>query len=177
MPEPLFYFFSLIVLIFAVGVVVNRNPVASGLCLVASFIGLAAIYVSLNAYFLAAIQVLVYAGAVMVLFLFIIMLLDIKAETRRKLNRTAVVGGLGLVIGFLALVAGVIGNFKGAQKRLVDAPIDNASSDVVEIGKMLFTNYTFHLQIVGVLLLVSTVGVVVLSRREDRNASENQPKI
>ena len=94
MPEPLFYFFSLLTLIFGVGVVINRNPVASALCLVASFIGLAAIYVSLNAYFLGTIQVLVYAGAVMVLFLFIIMLMDIKAEERRKFNLVAVGGGM-----------------------------------------------------------------------------------
>lgn len=170
MPEPLFYFFSLVLLIFGVGVVINRNPVASALCLVVSFIGLAALYVSLNAYFLGVIQVLVYAGAVMVLFLFIIMLLDIKAETRRKLNKVAVGGGLGLIIGFLALFASVLSGFKGGEKRLVDLPADTPS-DVVQIGKTLFTNYTFHLQIVGVLLLVATVGVVVLSRREDKAAS------
>lgn len=169
MPEPLFYFFSLLLLIFGVGVVINRNPVASALCLVVSFIGLAAIYVGLNAYFLGTIQVLVYAGAVMVLFLFIIMLLDIKEETRRKLNKVAVGGGLVLTIGFLALLTSVIAGFKGGEKRLSQAPINQNASDVEEIGKTLFTDYTFHLQIVGVLLLVATVGVVVLSRREDKN--------
>ena len=106
----------------------------------------------------------------MVLFLFIIMLLDIKAETRRKLNKVAVGGGLGLIIGFLALFASVLSGFKGGDKRLTDLPADTPS-DVVQIGKTLFTNYTFHLQIVGVLLLVATVGVVVLSRREDKASS------
>ena len=168
MPEPLFYFFSLLTLIFGVGVVINRNPVASALCLVASFIGLAAIYVSLNAYFLGTIQVLVYAGAVMVLFLFIIMLMDIKAEERRKFNLVAVGGGMVLVIGFLAMFSSVVAGFKGGEQRLSQLPLDTTKSDVVEIGKTLFTDYTFHLQIVGVLLLVATVGVVVLSRREDR---------
>ena len=168
MPEPLFYFFSLLTLIFGVGVVINRNPVASALCLVASFIGLAAIYVSLNAYFLGTIQVLVYAGAVMVLFLFIIMLMDIKAEERRKFNLVAVGGGMVLVIGFLAMFSSVVAGFKGGEQRLSQLPLDTTKSDVVEIGKTLFTDYNFHLQIVGVLLLVATVGVVVLSRREDR---------
>ena len=168
MPEPLFYFFSLLTLIFGVGVVINRNPVASALCLVASFIGLAAIYVSLNAYFLGTIQVLVYAGAVMVLFLFIIMLMDIKAEERRKFNLVAVGGGMVLVVGFLAMFSSVVAGFKGGEQRLSQLPLDTTKSDVVEIGKTLFTDYTFHLQIVGVLLLVATVGVVVLSRREDR---------
>jgi NADH-quinone oxidoreductase subunit J len=171
MPEPLFLFFALLTLIFGIGVVVNRNPVASGLCLVVSFIGLAAIYVSLNAYFLGTIQVLVYAGAVMVLFLFIIMLLDIKAETRRKMNKTAVIGGASVTIGFLAMLANVISNFNDADKPLPAIGADKANaSDVTEIGNLLFTNYTLHLQIVGVLLLVATIGVVVLSRREDRPA-------
>jgi len=168
MPEPLFYFFSLLTLIFGVGVVINRNPVASALCLVASFIGLAAIYVGLNAYFLGTIQVLVYAGAVMVLCLFIIMLMDIRAEERRKLNLVAVGGGMVLVIGFLAMFSSVVAGFKGGEQRLSQVPLDSSKSDVVEIGKTLFTDYNFHLQIVGVLLLVATVGVVVLSRREDR---------
>lgn len=174
MPEPLFYFFSLLTLIFGVGVVINRNPVASALCLVASFIGLAAIYVSLNAYFLGTIQVLVYAGAVMVLFLFIIMLMDIKAEERRKFNLVAVGGGMVLVIGFLAMFSSVVSGFKGGEQRLSQLPLDTTKSDVVEIGKTLFTDYNFHLQIVGVLLLVATVGVVVLSRREDRQSAPNE---
>ena len=174
MPEPLFYFFSLLTLIFGVGVVINRNPVASALCLVASFIGLAAIYVSLNAYFLGTIQVLVYAGAVMVLFLFIIMLMDIKAEERRKFNLVAVGGGMVLVIGFLAMFSSVVAGFKGGEQRLSQLPLDTTKSDVVEIGKTLFTDYNFHLQIVGVLLLVATVGVVVLSRREDRQPAPKE---
>ena len=71
----LFYFFATIMLGFGVAVVLNRNPVASALCLVVSFLGLASLFVSLDAYFIGIIQILVYAGAVMVLFLFIIMLL------------------------------------------------------------------------------------------------------
>ena len=117
MPEPLFYFFSLLLLIFGIGVVVNRNPVASALCLVVSFLGLAAIYVSLNAYFLGTIQILVYAGAIMVLFLFIIMLLDIKAEERRKFNLVAIGSGLALVLGFLAMFASVVGEIGRASCR------------------------------------------------------------
>ena len=73
-------------LVFGAAVVINRNPVASALSLVVSFLGLAALFMSLDAYFLGIIQVLVYAGAVMVLFLFIIMLLNIRAEERRRIN-------------------------------------------------------------------------------------------
>jgi NADH-quinone oxidoreductase subunit J len=89
----LFWLFSILMLGFGIAVIANRNPVASALSLVVSFFCLAALYVGLEAYFLAAIQVVVYAGAVMVLFLFIIMLLDLRAEQRRKFNKIGVVGG------------------------------------------------------------------------------------
>src|SRR5580698_3685941 len=96
-----FWLFSLLMLGFAVMVVLQRNPVASALSLVVSFLGLAALFVMLDAYFIGVIQVLVYAGAVMVLFLFIIMLLDLKAEERRKINPVTLVGGLVVTVGFV----------------------------------------------------------------------------
>src|ERR1700760_4299520 len=102
MPSLLFWLFTLIMLGFACAVVVNRNPVASALCLVVSFLCLAALFVSLDAFLIGVLQVLVYAGAVMVLFLFIIMLLDLKAEQRRKMNPVSVVGGLIVAGGFVA---------------------------------------------------------------------------
>ena len=89
----LFWLFAFLMLAFGVSVVVNRSPVASALSLVVSFLCLAALYVGLDAYLIGSIQVVVYAGAVMVLFLFIIMLLDLKAEQRRKINKIAFVGG------------------------------------------------------------------------------------
>src|SRR3954470_24717776 len=93
MPSPLFWIFALLMLVFGAAVIVNRNPVASALSLVVSFLGLAALFVSLDAFFIGVIQVLVYAGAVMVLFLFIIMLLDLRAEERRSINLVAFIGG------------------------------------------------------------------------------------
>src|SRR5436190_5626168 len=107
MPQFLFYIFVAIMLGFAAAVVFLRNPVSSALSLLASFAGLAALYISLNAYFVGTLQILVYAGAVMVLFLFIIMLMDIKAEARRKINMVAVVGGAALVLGLVVQLGGV----------------------------------------------------------------------
>src|SRR3982750_78676 len=98
----LFWSFALLMLVFGAAVVINRSPVASALSLVVSFLGLAALFMSLDAYFIGIIQVLVYAGAVMVLFLFIIMLLDLRAEERRKINAVAVVGGGGVALTFMA---------------------------------------------------------------------------
>src|ERR1700746_2387245 len=97
----LFWIFALLTLIFGAAVVINRNPVASALSLVVSFLGLAALFMSLNAYFVGIIQVLVYAGAVMVLFLFIIMLLDFRAEKARQINWLALAGGLAVALVLL----------------------------------------------------------------------------
>ena len=93
-------------LFFGAMVVLNRNPVASALSLVVSFLALAALFVSLDAYFIGVIQILVYAGAVMVLFLFIIMLLDLKAEIRRRVNLPALCGGLVVIILLVMYVFG-----------------------------------------------------------------------
>jgi NADH-quinone oxidoreductase subunit J len=163
----LFWFFALMTLIFGAAVVINRNPVASALSLVVSFLGLAALFMSLNAYFVGIIQVLVYAGAVMVLFLFIIMLLNLQAEERRRINWLASAGGIGVAIILLIQIAVTIGRFEAARQTFppLSAP---TTDDVRNIGAALFRNYNLPLQIVGVLVLLATVGVVLLSKREPR---------
>ncbi len=146
-------------------VVANRNPVASALCLVVSFLGLAALFVGLDAYFIAVIQVLVYAGAVMVLFLFIIMLLNIRAEERRKINVPAYVGGGLVAVAFVAQLWFVLRKFTAGQSAfpmLAQERVD----DVRNVGNTLFALHNLPFQVVGVLILVATIGVVVLSKRE-----------
>src|SRR5216110_2306301 len=101
MPPFLFWTFALLMLIFGGAVIVNRNPVASALSLVVSFLGLAALFMSLDAYFVGIIQVLVYAGAVMVLFLFIIMLLNLQAEERRQINWLCLAAGCAVALALL----------------------------------------------------------------------------
>src|SRR6187549_3681305 len=98
MPSFLFWLFAIVMLVFGAAVVINRNPIASALSLVVCFLGLSALFMSLDAFFIGIIQVLVYAGAVMVLFLFIIMLLDIRAEERRRINWLAAVGGIAVAL-------------------------------------------------------------------------------
>lgn len=160
----LFWLFSIFMLGFAVAVVVNRNPVASALSLVVSFLGLAALFVSLDAYFIGTIQVLVYAGAVMVLFLFIIMLLDLKEERRRKLNVMVTIGGSIVSLAFVCQLVGVINRFPLGNKEF--PPLAGKIDDVRAIGTILFTKYNMPFQVIDVLLLVATVGVVVLSKKE-----------
>ena len=163
----LFWIFALLTLVFGAGVVLNRNPVASALSLVVSFLGLAALFMSLNAYFVGIIQVLVYAGAVMVLFLFIVMLLNLRAEERREINWLTVVGGSCVTLILIIQIVSVIRRFEPARQGF--PPLGNsAGDDVQNIGALLFRNYNLPFQVVGVLVLVATIGVVLLSKREPR---------
>ena len=161
----LFWIFVAMMLFFGAMVVLNRNPVASALSLVVSFIALAALYVSLDAYFIGVIQILVYAGAVMVLFLFIIMLLDLKAESRRRVNFPAVCGGFVVIILFIKVLSDVCYGFGGGNAKF--PPISQGpQGDVWHVGMVLFQQYNVALQVVGTLILVATIGVVILSKRE-----------
>lgn len=163
----LFWVFALLTLIFGAAVVVNRNPVASALSLVVSFLGLAALFMSLDAFFVGIIQVLVYAGAVMVLFLFIIMLLNLQTEERRRVNWLAAAGGTAVGVALLVQICFVIRHFQAAQQTF--PPLANSTTDDVRnIGTTLFSNYNLPFQIVGVLVLVATIGVVLLSKRAPR---------
>jgi NADH-quinone oxidoreductase subunit J len=122
---------------------------------------------SLDAYFVGIIQVLVYAGAIMVLFLFIIMLLDLRAEKLRQINWVASAGGGVVALALLVQIFYVVGNLQAAQKPF-PALARSTTDDVRSIGLVLFDNYNLPFQIVGVLVLVATVGVVLLSKRELR---------
>jgi len=163
----LFWIFAVLSVTFGAAVILNRNPVASALSLVVSFLGLSALFMSLDAFFIGIIQVLVYAGAVMVLFLFIVMLLDIRVEERRRINWVATVGGSGVAVILLVQICVVIGHFPSAR-RIFPPLARSTTDDVWHIGRLLFNNYNLPFQIIGVLVLVATVGVVLLSRREPR---------
>ncbi|MEY2494369.1 MAG: NADH-quinone oxidoreductase subunit [Verrucomicrobiota bacterium] len=161
----LFWLFAFVMLVFGAAVVINRNPIASALSLVICFMGLSALFMSLDAFFIGIIQVLVYAGAVMVLFLFIIMLLDLRAEERRRINLVAVIGGAAVALALFVQIYSVVGQLSAAQKPF--PPLASAKTDDVHsVGLLLFTNCNLPFQIIGVLVLVATIGVIVLSKRE-----------
>lgn len=161
----LFWIFSLLMLLSAMGVVFFRNPVSSAMSLVLSFIALAAVFVTLDAFFIAVVQVLVYAGAVMVLFLFIIMLLDLREEKRRRVRLSAWLGGGLVVVGFISALLKVVLSLPAllVTKPAMSHPLAN---DIEQVGFNLFRNFNLPFQIIGVLLLVATVGVVLLSKKE-----------
>jgi NADH-quinone oxidoreductase subunit J len=160
--DSLFYFFSIAMLLCGVFVIANRNPVASAMCLVAMFLFMAGLFVLLEAFFIAAIQVLVYAGAVMVLFLFVIMLLDIKASQRRRFAFLAVIGGVA-VAGAFVWELGIILNQPVQSLQTGNADLSAGLENVV---KPLFQNYMLPFQVTALLLLVSMVGVVLLSKKD-----------
>ena len=154
----LFWIFAVLTLIFGAAVVLNRNPVASALSLVVSFLGLAALFMSLDAFFVGIIQVLVYAGAVMVLFLFIIMLLDIRAEERRRINWLAAAGGIGVAAILLVQICVVIGHFQICATGFSATGKHRRTDDVWNIGRLLFNNYNLPFQIIGVLVSLPRSG-------------------
>jgi NADH-quinone oxidoreductase subunit J len=164
METVLFYLFAAIAVLSALLVVANpfsRNPVTSAMFLVLTMASLAGLFVLLHAFFLAAAQILVYAGAVMVLFLFVIMLLDLKAEERRRIHFTGVAAGIVSVGTILAIFLTRLGASSVSGPK--DPVLEGQTRD---LGRLLFEGYLLPLEIVGVLLLVAMVGVVLLSKKE-----------
>ncbi|MDD5262373.1 MAG: NADH-quinone oxidoreductase subunit J [Methylacidiphilales bacterium] len=160
-----FWIFAAGLIVSACAVVLNRNPVASALSLVVAFGFLAALFLTLEAFFLAVVQIIVYAGAVMVLFLFIIMLLDIQAAARRpfpylQLVFVAVVSG---AFGFIFLR--VLSGMPHTQEPLHWGR-QQVAFGAKEVGNLLFSKYILPFEITAVLLLVATLGVILLSKRE-----------
>ncbi len=167
MPPLLFWPVAAVMLVFGALVIINRNPVASALSLVVCFLGLSVLFMSLDAFFIGIIQVLVYAGAVMVLFLFIIMLLDLRAEERRRTNWLASAGGALVAFCFLAQILAVISSTKMSRQSFPTLSPQRVD-DVHSVGLLLFGNYNLPFQVIAVLILAATIGVIVLSKRELR---------
>jgi NADH-quinone oxidoreductase subunit J len=161
--DVLFYVFAALTLLCGVLVIANpfsRSPVTSAMFLVLTIISMSGLFVLLHAFFLAAVQILVYAGAVMVLFLFVIMLLDLKEEQRRKFKMFGIVTGLVSV----GIVASIFSKALATAKPAVENP--KLEGETYALGKLLFTQYTLPFEIVSVLLLVAMIGVILLSKKK-----------
>ncbi len=160
--DMLFWLFSIAMLVCGFLVIFSRNPVASALFLVMLFVFLAGLFVLLEAFFIAAIQVLVYAGAIMVLFLFVIMLLDIKASERRKFRALGVFGGIAVAAAFVWEMEVIVTR----PLKPLSTGADQLSGGLEQVVKPLFTNYLLPFEVTALLLLVAMVGVVLLSKKE-----------
>jgi len=160
--------FAFIAIVTGIGVIFSRNAVYSALLLVANFFCLAVFYVLLNAQFLAAVQITVYAGAIMVLFVFVIMLLSPTPERsvvrRMRWQGLIALPLLAIFVGqvALAIIAGAMSTNKGPYTL---EHINEQGGSVQAIGRVLFTDYLLPFEITSLLLIVAMVGAVVLAKR------------
>jgi NADH-quinone oxidoreductase subunit J len=163
-----FYFLAACILGFAVLVVSTRDTVHSVLFLVLDFLSVAALYALLGAEFVAAIQVLVYAGGIVVLYLFVVMLVNLKpsAEAHQDVHRRSKLG-LGLAAAVLAelVVIALYGSRQPAAPMAAAAGLP-VSGNTEQVGWMLYTNYLIPFEIASMLLLVAMIGAIVLAKRE-----------
>ena len=154
---------GLLAVIAALGMLVSRSPVRSALWLILVMLCVAGLYMTLSAEFIAVVQVLVYAGAIMVLFLFVIMLLNLGALP--NLERVDFKKGVGFVLGTVIL-AQLVYITATASEPLVTASFDPVETgSALKIAEELFTRYALPFEIIGILLLVATVGAVMLAKR------------
>ncbi len=164
MADLFFYTFATFTVVCAAAVVGLKNTVASALALLLCLVGVAGVFILLDAFLLAALMVFVYAGAVVALFLFIIMLLDAQGGDRKPFKKTAYVSG---GIAFALLTLGVLSFWKsGAQTTgVLGSSIVPVGATLKNYGEQLFTTYLLPVQIVGFLLLIAMLGVIVLSKK------------
>jgi NADH-quinone oxidoreductase subunit J len=162
---PIFYILAIGTIVSGVMVVVQKNPVICAMFLVTVMLCLAGIYLLLFAEFIAAIQVIVYAGAVMVLFLFVIMLLnlekEVKANTRSPFQKTA-----GLVLGILLVGILAAAVFAAGQPFPGPRVEPGAVSNSVSIGRMLFSRYLLPFEITSFILLIAIIGVILIGKKK-----------
>jgi NADH-quinone oxidoreductase subunit J len=174
-PTVLFYFFAAILVFAALRVVTSRNPVHAVLWLVLAFFTAAAHWLMLRAEFLAIVLVLVYVGAVMVLFLFVVMMLDINFDNLRKEFRSylpvgATVGVLVLVEMALTLVGSRLGIPAGAGADPV-----GAGSNTKALGGLVYTEYVYPFELAAVILLVAIIAAIALTHRKRRETKYQDP--
>jgi NADH-quinone oxidoreductase subunit J len=165
MDAPLFLLFAFIAVVSAISLVVQTHPISSALSLVGVMVSLAVLYLLLGAEFLAAAQIVVYAGAVMVLFIFVIMLLN--AGTEHKSSKSPMVKWFGIPLFAI---------FIGILSYIVQGLLPTKSSPVVfgnftqggpqEVGRALFTSYLLPFEVTSILILIAIIGAIVLARKE-----------
>jgi NADH-quinone oxidoreductase subunit J len=164
MTAALFYFIACLTIISALFVVLNRNPVYSAVMLVFCFFSLAALYVLLEAYFVAVLEIIVYAGAIMVLFLFVIMLINVGKEIAATsiIVRAKVLPFVLVVLFSLNIILLILWRNEGLHQSNT---ISSAGS-ITAIGQALFTKYLLPFEIASLLLLVALIGTVYLAKRK-----------
>ena len=177
MAEAVFLVAAVLVLSGAAGVVVSRNPVHAALFLVQTLVAVALLFILQDAHFLAAVQIVVYAGAIVILFLFVIMLLGVDKAERLRVEPIlgqrplAVVCGVALAGILVTLAVASADLLTGISRRDGEWRLDSEFSDIERLGRVLFSDYAFAVEITAVLLTIAVVGAVVLTRRRGAEMS------
>ena len=159
-----FILLSILLILSALGVLFFHNPINNALSLIANMMGIAAMFALLDAHFLAAVQIIVYAGAVMVLVVFVLMLLNIKEEAPRKTSGIFMVTCLLAGILFMYFGAPIIYN-AFSQVRPADP---NFNGSMQSLGKLLYSNYVFPFEAASILIMAAVAGAVMLAKRKFR---------
>jgi NADH-quinone oxidoreductase subunit J len=165
--EVLFWIFASVLAVAALGMITVRNPVHSALLLVLCFFTSAAIWLLIEAEFLAVVLILVYVGAVMVLFLFVVMMLDINVEeVRARVTRYALFGGIVAGVVVFEMVSVVWTRSLGVDVTTGAQPQPATYSNTAELGKLLYTEYVYPFELAAVLLLIAIVAAISLTMRK-----------
>jgi NADH-quinone oxidoreductase subunit J len=163
----IFLLFAGVAIVSAANILIQRHPIYSALSLIVTFIALAGIYIQMHAEFIAVMQIVVYTGAIMVLFIFVIMLLNVGAEQRVP-DRVHVVRYFGLPLaGLLIVEIGLIVSRAFSHEGIsVESASINLSGNTQMIGKALYTQYALPFEVTSILLLVAIVGAIVMAKKE-----------
>lgn len=172
-----FYILGFLAIGGALSVVLFRSPVYCALSLVGTFLCIAGIYILLNNEFVAAVQVLVYAGAIMVLFLFVIMLLNLRSDKSFKHVWTwPKLVGIALAVGILVQLISIFHSPAAKLGPMGAYPPERVAEEgaVEIIGQILFTDYVFPFEVISILLMVAVIGAVIIAKRHDTDAPEEE---
>jgi NADH-quinone oxidoreductase subunit J len=160
-----FAYFSFAIVILSLLVVTRRNPVHSVLWMLLLFFHIASLYLFLNAEFMAAIQVIVYAGGILVLFLFVVLLMNIRDEVRINKYIGAAPTGLTFAVGLVVVVIMSIRSFVAAPPGIYSIEVIKQETHTKALGMLLYTEFLYPFEVASLILLVAIIGAIVLAKR------------
>lgn len=159
-----YYIVSILTLLGGVGTIISKNPIHSVIWLILTFFSLSAIYILLNAQFVAAVNIIVYAGAIMVLFLFVVMFLNIRTENE-EMTKNSVMVGASIIAGVMGLL--LIYAIRQTEVQRVNPYTFNSSTGLIEnLGTLMYSKYVLPFELVSVLFLIAMAGAVMLGKKE-----------
>lgn len=161
----IFFVLAIVAVVGAVSLIIQRHPIHSALSLIVVMVALAGLYLLMGAEFVAAVQIIVYGGAIMVLFIFVIMLLNAGEEERTNFSKLALYAGIPLAVAVTGLIAAALVNSRTLAALPPAAPI--MLTDTRTLSTLLFTDFVYPFELTSFLILVAILGALVLAQREE----------